>query len=556
MAPWFPDPVMLKELRAGSRSWTLYAGRVFYVGLVGLILYSFWASFAQYRTRESLSEYATIGRQLFSIFAVFQVIFATLQGISGGSDQITRETRGGTLGLLGLTPLSCFRIAFGKFQAALAQPLMVVLAGTPVLAICIFLGGVPPSALAWCTGLSLACGALGAGTALLCSAFFKTGAAAAISSVVILSLYSIAPAFLMSLARGGSEMILLGVIACLHPAWALGMVMMSGFAPTQLPVETWMIAVPVSFAQALLLVWLAGRRLRVLLESRSTLTKLETLLFPGMPPSASSPGHPPVWERWPLLWKELRSGSGSRLGRRFRIALAIFLCVLAPLSLIFSSGERYWVAVLVWLGGLLLLLLAVGAGAALFVKEKEERKWDILLTTPLSTSQILLSKLLGGLADLLPLAGILLLVTTAVSLAMGAEFWAWAVILLTVALPILLIYTLSALISLRAPTLRRAFSNAFGGMLFLYFLLPFLLMLLYFVIIRSGNSDAIFYLISPAPYLAEFSGWVGYPGDRPLGSRLLQRIDQLLFFAGLHLTLILTCMALMWAGFKKAAGRT
>ncbi len=556
MAPWFPDPVMLKELRAGSRSWTLYAGRVFYVGLVGMILYSFWHSFTRFRSRESLSEYATIGRQLFSVFAVFQVLFATLQGISGGSDQITRETRGGTLGLLGLTPLSSFRIAFGKFQAALAQPLMVVLAGTPVLAICVFLGGVPPSALAWCTGLSLACGALGAGTALLCSSCFKTGAGAAISSVVILSLYSIAPALLLWMTRGLPEMFVIGAIACLHPAWALGMAMAGSFGPSGLPVDSWIFAVPVSFAQALLLVWFTGRRLRVLLESRSTLAKLENMLFPGMPPSVPSSSHPPVWERWPLLWKELRSGSGSRLGRRFRIALAIFLCVLAPLSLIFSGGERYGVAVLVWLGGLLLLLLAVGAGAGLFVKEKEERKWDILLTTPLSSAQILGSKLLGGLADLIPLAGLLLLASTAVSLVLGAELWAWSLIVLTVALPILLIYTLSALISLRAPSLRRAFSNAFGAMLFLYFLLPFLLMLMTLIVFSLRSTDRVFYLINPAPYLAAFSSWVSYPGDTTLGQRLLGKLDELLFFAGLHVGLILACLALMWTGFKKAAGRT
>src|SRR6185503_11502319 len=89
------------------------------------------------------------------------------------------------------------------------------------------------------------------------------------------------------------------------------------------------------------------------------------------------------------------------------------LAMLAILLLsTFLDDQGWWRVLLYWVSWIILLLVSISAGVSLFVTEREERKWDVLLCTPLQAHQIVLAKLFAGLASLAPV-GVLL-----------AGFWA------------------------------------------------------------------------------------------------------------------------------------
>jgi len=101
---FFIDPLSVKELSGIARRWQTYIGRCVYVGLISVIVWIFWSNLSRGGGWMSPSAYAELGRSLFYSFYVLQMVVVTFGGISAGSDMITREIRGGTLGLLALTP--------------------------------------------------------------------------------------------------------------------------------------------------------------------------------------------------------------------------------------------------------------------------------------------------------------------------------------------------------------------------------------------------------------------------------------------------------------------
>src|SRR6185295_215084 len=138
---FFVDPLSVKELSGIARRWQTYIGRCLYVGLIGVIIWIFWNNVTRRSAWMSPSEYAVLGRDLFYSFFGLQMVVVTFGGMSAASDMITREVRGGTLGLLALTPLTPWRIVAGKWKAALIQTSTALLCGAPVFAVCNYLGG-------------------------------------------------------------------------------------------------------------------------------------------------------------------------------------------------------------------------------------------------------------------------------------------------------------------------------------------------------------------------------------------------------------------------------
>ena len=110
---FFVDPLSVKELSGISRRWQMYVGRCIYLLLVAFILWLFWSNLTRTSNWMSPSVWAELGRNLFYAFFALQLASVTLSGVSAGSDMITRELRGGTLGLLALTPLTPWRIVAG-----------------------------------------------------------------------------------------------------------------------------------------------------------------------------------------------------------------------------------------------------------------------------------------------------------------------------------------------------------------------------------------------------------------------------------------------------------
>jgi len=382
------DPVFKKDLEGLSRRWGIYAGRMIYVALVGLLLYAFLKAFGE---SGNTSRFAVLGRLLFSTSILLQMAYVTFAMAHLAADLLLREARTGTLQLMLLTPLSGWRIALGKWKAVMVHATMVVLAGLPPLAVAAYLGGVGAWDLLWSSSISIALAALASSMGLYAALRSRTPTRAAVAAVVTLFAPAIALILVTSILFAVTRSEVVMFIACLiHPAVAaIGASNTAFFG--ELPGYGWIGASIGSLLLAQVYVMSAAGHL-------SISSTLDELLAPrGMAASEQGPGLPSlerrrVWDSYPLLWKEVACQTISRLGWTRRTTVAAVL----PLLLLLS-GSVGGVSSGSILGGWLLVLtgLAMASGAELFIRDKEGRHLEVLFTLPVTNAQFVWAKLLS-----------------------------------------------------------------------------------------------------------------------------------------------------------------
>lgn len=371
-------PLVVKELRAGSRRWTTYATRALYVGIAALILYFFWdGNRAEFG---SPSEYAQLGRSLFTSINFLQFPAAVLGAMLGCSDAITSEVRAGTLGIVLMTPLTPLRVVLAKWCAVLLQTLALLASGAPALAVCAYLGGIGTedllSALGWC----LASSAFGAALTLHASSKARSAMRAFFTALGRFLLLYFAFAI-------GFQIVLLGLGLGGNPAFVF-LVLRYG-------------ALGVMLLLTVLLLGLAARNTRRRL-SHPEKWNVQAHAYETRPSYYSKIQkdgkrlviRAGVWEERPLLWKDLATRSAGRVSSVARVLLALVLGLFVLLGTS-NIDARHTGWIYVW--GTVLLVLAVAQGAGLFAPENAERRWDMLLTAPVSPARIVGSKLLAGL---------------------------------------------------------------------------------------------------------------------------------------------------------------
>jgi len=468
------DPLTRKEIGGFARRWQTYLGRVLYVGLIGVLIFDFWRSMTANLAYVSVSEYANLSRRLFETFFWLQFVFVSLASVFAAADLVTREVRGGTLGLLLLTPMTARTIAFGKWKAAMAQTGALVLCGAPILAVCAYLGGVAPWEVAWSFALTLAHAALGSALGLRFSARCRTATRAVLMGILGTVGYALAPVLLLFM--GGIPALFLAPF--LHPLYAaLALSWPGGNIGWALELA-WLTAVPASFVAAWFIVRSAAREIerRAVAgpERAPTYRELPTLetyysRVPG-PARARLARRGGVWEDRPLLWKELATRAAGRIRPETRTTILILAFFFIAGSCVITEGKSF--GFFCFLGSFF-LVLAMAAGASLFAHEKEGRRLEMLLSTPLTASQIVRTKLVAGIAapESLLLLGLWVLAL------LGWSWWAGpkGVLLFatTTTLFLAFAYVLAANASLRARTVRGAFLFTSGALLMILVGLPF-----------------------------------------------------------------------------------
>jgi ABC-type transport system involved in multi-copper enzyme maturation permease subunit len=443
--------LVLKELRSGSRRWTTYLLRGLYVALAAVILWAFWEDHRH--LLDSPSTYAQIGRDLFSAVNVLQITAAVLGAMLGCSDSITAEVRNGTLGIILMTPLTPFRVVTAKWGAVLVQTLTLLLSGAPALAICAYLGGVGPEDLLRSLAVCLVASGFGAALALHAS----SGAPSA------------ARAFLTTLLR----------TFLLYLAWMIGFrVLVSLLPAVQLP-SVLLAAVQYGFLVTMVLLiplflWLAARntRRRVVTPEAWNVRAHAYATRPSYYSKHERGGkrlviQAGVWEDRPMLWKDLATRSSARMSLGARIAVCVLIGVVVLFSILASDGQHPGPA---YVAGFFLTILAVAQGSSLFAPENSGRRWDMLLTAPVSEFRIVGSKLAAGVlgAEALVLALLLLAPLGAYVLCgPGCAFFLGISGFLYFAFA----YLLAAFLSLHSRTSRSAFLGA-GLVVMLLLIVP------------------------------------------------------------------------------------
>ncbi len=525
----FDDPLAAKELRGATRRWQTYALRVVYVALTGLIVARFYDTAARAGTLSNPSEYSNLSRDLFRAFLGLQLTFTTLAAVWASADLVLKEARRGTLGLLYLTPLGVADVAFGKWKAAMAQALALVLCGAPVMAVCAYLGGIGALDLAWslCTTLSIA--GVAAAFSFHFSAAVRSQAGVMGLTLAAMLGFSIAPLWFGVFA--GWE-----IFAFVHPVFAGGAALL-GTAGSAAADWAWTTSTPLSF----LFAWFLVRSSSGKLGKRSQeVPRPDDPILHQVPAwaqrlSSRLPDPRSVPEDGALVWKEIATRPAIRMDRDIQRAVFWIFTIFLGLAWLATQGQGLG---MVYVAGLAFLVLACVGGATLFAYEKEGRRFDMLLATPVSNAQIVGAKLAGGILAPEALKALILLAVILLAWTVRLGPFGIAATASVVLVYLAFAYVLAAAASLHAPNAQSAFLAATGLLSLQLFIAPLLLP-------EAGAAVHPYLLLESLPKVERWDG--ASDGSRAIG--------PLLSFLVLHTVATAGLAAWMVPGLRRVTGR-
>ncbi len=558
---WFGiDPMMRKEFYGISRRWQTYAFRASYVAVLGIVIWTMWRDMSQRRRIMDYSTVTQLARDIFNVFAYLQYFLISLMALTSSSDMISKEVRGGTLGILSITPMSAWEIAYGKWKSCVVYSLIIVLSGVPILATCIYLGGVDTLELASVTVLTLSTAMMMTAFGLLCSAWFKGSYVSLVAGVVGQTAIGFLPAMLIAICPVYELRRELAELTCwAHPTWSL---LVTVEARSRMGANLLAFSWITSSAAALLAAWvflaIAAARTRKLarLEPRKPVMRR---IFEGMDRAfersplgitiwAERAG---VWDFNPLLWKELRSRITGKLRYFTRIGLVIlFVFSILAVLLVDDLGDADWIVTIFVVIMILLILTSVGAGASAFTREKEERKWDILMTTPVGAGRLVSAKFLGALLG--PVPFVLLLVLFAVLTAhLKYDARVSPLVVSTLAFCFFVV-CVGLLVSLTVNSTKKAYALTLAVVFFFVAVIP-LLLVLHQTLTRWYDGDnfyeSVMRVTNPFAHLEQAAHrYRSWETIDPWGS--------VVALTAIYGCLGALCLALCWTRFDRISGRT
>ena len=387
-------PVILRELRAGSRRWTTYWLRLLAAG--GVMMTIGW-----WLTNPRFMLIRQPGREVFLLmhWVILAAIWIVVPLMT--ADCLSREKREGTLGLLFLTNLRSWNIVFAKGLAAGLIALTLWLSVIPIITVPVLLGGLPVNEII--LSCSLALGSIGFALAagLLASALCRQ-TSGAVTWAIIFSVFShfIFRALVESGALYGGGVRRPDLVWMLYSFSGPGRWgMVPRAAPGPLTSAVFLIPL-VSGLVSLVVALLAAALIRRNWQDKpKTKRQTETEKFFCSPVFMT--GLFRAWmrrslERNPIGWLEKRSWSGRITAWIWLAVMISFASVLAYSAATRDGMEGY--NVLMWL--LLGSMAYVAAGS--FRRERETGALELILVTPLSERHIVWGRLRGLWSQFLP----------------------------------------------------------------------------------------------------------------------------------------------------------
>jgi ABC-type transport system involved in multi-copper enzyme maturation permease subunit len=398
-------PVILRELRAGSRRWTTYWLRLLAAGAV-LAAIAYWLT----QPRFAFISPAQAGHQIFLLlhWVVLAAIWIIVPMLT--ADTLSREKREGTLGLLFLTNLSARAIVFAKGAAAGLLALTLWLSVVPIMTVPVLMGGVPSQEIIFSCSVALGsiCCALAAG--LMASAISRRGAGAV---GLALTLSFLAHFLFCMLAAGLAEAVWMKgallnasgwhfIAAGLFMTWELQMpsFLLAAKAGPSAAFTIGVLLIPMlSLLLALLAAGFAALLLRRNWQDKpKSKRQTETEKFFCSPVFLT--GVFRAWmrrslERNPIGWLEKRRVTSRIMSW---VWLAIMISFSTTLAYGGSGMRPREFNVLMWM--LLISVAYIAAGS--FRRERETGALELILVTPLSERQIIHGRLRGLWSQFLP----------------------------------------------------------------------------------------------------------------------------------------------------------
>jgi len=432
-------PIFQMEVRTAGRRTSTYVFRALVGATVltffAVVLLSLWSEVSY---EQSAFRRIQAGQNIAPTLVVFitwtqyaaLVLLAPL--ITGPA--LCDERRNRTMSALLTTPLTAWEIVLGKLMGRLSQAIILALVAVPMVFAARMLGGVSVEGIVATVTLMLVSVFMCSALALLFSAFSPRATTAATAAFVMFLLFNFGP-----LAIGFMYMAWirphLPSLPEISPVWAfysslpiaLGVVVIQHFLGEPTGFSSWQLwgyASIYGLCVTVGSVALAGIQLR-----RAMRTDPESLMnrpekrkkkkrrngrrrrgSPAPPDGAHDDADEvesvsrTVGDR-PVLWREMHIGA-FRKKRRFIEAVAALGLIFGLMY--FNEGMQEQAAhmLIFIIGTVLLMLQAVFGATGSIAHERQSQTLDVLMTTPLRPSAIILGKVAGTLRRLwfIPLA--------------------------------------------------------------------------------------------------------------------------------------------------------
>ncbi len=421
-------PVFWTELRRTSRHRWLYALRSILVGGMLLVLGAVTEVGVRRLDLGQASEMAKVGEWFFVAITLLQLSMVLLAAPAATAGAFCTEMARGHTCLMLVSGINSAQIVFGTLGARLLHLLGTVACIVPVLCVSSSLGGVPPQALVRLELVTVGTAVLGCAVALAVSIVSRR------LHETLMATYALLVGWVMGY----------GILVMIRTT-AAGRLVPAGWTRWFLDVNPYWLALepivsPSTFKPAGEWGFLASSTGLAMGIAAVAAWRLKPAALSEFAPARrrSWPFRLPFYrsivslDACPLYWRECRSGQSSfwlRLLWGFYFVGAVVFTVLAVAECA-MAGTRLTVWPRPFNGfqaaaGLGLLSLVTPAALA---EERTRGSLDVLLSAPLSTSSLVLSKWLACYR----LVPFLALLPAAVAAAHAGEFQRWSGVLLIV----------------------------------------------------------------------------------------------------------------------------
>jgi ABC-type transport system involved in multi-copper enzyme maturation permease subunit len=475
---FLPGPVVAVELMTtGRRPWN-YVLRFLYASALLLAVYASYPH-GYYGEAITVNLISNSLHMFFAYFGFMQILAVVAMGPAMAAGTIASERERRTIEYLFVSTLNDAEIILGKLTARLLGILYLILAGVPVLATAMLLGGIAPQSLALLFVITFSTAIFVAVVSVTISAFSKRARDAVMKTYLVLLVFMMAAPLGWGVAAHyyyvPGVTAIYGFVSDANPFTAFTRVVEPNYGNANL--DLWSIALCLVKDQAIvaaaLLFFSALTMRRFHLRQSGEVTKKSRRrfrLFSGR-----------LGDR-PMLWKELWAEPAARWGFVGYLALAIiyttvlgiscylFLYAVSRVDISFRNYEwREYVGIITAVATFISCgaLLLIGARSACgLTSEKERDCWDSLISTPLEAREIVFAKMLGSVWALRSAVPLLLALWLPVCLLVPSTIIGLPFHCMTIVILAMFAAALGARISLGAKNSMRAMAATIAIMVF------------------------------------------------------------------------------------------
>jgi ABC-type transport system involved in multi-copper enzyme maturation permease subunit len=384
-------PVFVYEWLTSTRRWQAYALRAGFLLMLLCTLVVIWNANRPPDAASPARLMALLGEWFFIGVVGMQLTLVLLAAPAATAGAICLDRARGALTHMLVTDLSSAEIVLGKLAARLVPVLVLVAATLPMMEILALVGGLDPNALVGAFVVTVGVAVLGCGLALLLSLWVGK------TSEALLGTYAVWGLWLLWRPIFAVIRFLLPGAFLPPPRWSdpYRLAFAAYWAPRQVAWEDYAWFLGVSSGIGLLCALVAVLSLRAIVTReavRNTARSLFDRVCDRLAPRQYLPRRLLDWN--PVYWREWHRSRPSRWARAVNALYFAIASFFSLTTVALQSGMvAPWVNALQIFTGLLMLSVTASASLA---EERARGSLDLLMTTMLSTRQIVLGKWLGA----------------------------------------------------------------------------------------------------------------------------------------------------------------